>query len=182
MVREKDDFSGDILFQKYQPLLSKIASEFYTQYRVYGYDFEDFFQEASIAFQKSVFCYDEQKNIKFYTFATVCVRRRLLSFCRKISNGKKNIPFYEMVNIDECNLSDEKNSISSFLLEFEVEKYCHEAILNTDLDISSVLELKMNGFTIQEIEKLLDIPKSTVQYKFRVAKQYLQKQLSNLTL
>lgn len=182
MVREKDDFSGDILYQKYQPLLSKIAMEFYNQYRVYGYDFEDFFQEASIAFQKSVFCYDELKNIQFYTFVMVCVRRRLLSFCRKISNSKKNVPNYELVSIDETSVSDEKSDVFSFFQNIEFQKFCRDTILNTDIEVSSVFELKMNGFTIHEIEQLLNIPKSTVEYKFRVAKQYLQQLLSNSTL
>lgn len=182
MVREKDDFSGDVLYQKYQPLISKIASDYYNRFQFYGYDFEDFCQEGNIAFQKAVLCYDEFKNNKFYTFALVCIHRRLLSFCRKISNTKKNIPNFEFINIDDCVVADEKSEISSFFHNLEIDEYCHKTILNTDFDVSSVFELKKNGFTLHEIEILLDIPISSVEYRYRCAKNYLQKLISSSIL
>lgn len=182
MIREKDDFSGDVLYRKYQPLISKIASDYYNRFHFYGYDYEDFCQEGNIAFQKAVLCYDELKNNKFYTFVLVCVHRRLLSFCRKISNAKKNIPNFDLINIDDCIVADEKCNISTFFQNLEIDKYCHNTILNTDFDVSSVFELKLNGFSLREIEILLEIPISSVEYKYRCAKKYLQKLISSSIL
>ena len=48
MVRENSTDSKDILREKYQPVLKSIAKEFYKSFKYYGYEYEDFLQEAEI--------------------------------------------------------------------------------------------------------------------------------------
>ena len=64
-VREKDDFAFDIIFEKYQPIIHKIAGDYFKSYSNYGYDYQDFVQEGNIAFQKALIYYDENKNSIF---------------------------------------------------------------------------------------------------------------------
>lgn len=174
MVRENDDFSRDILFEKYQPIIHKIAGECFVRYSSYGFDYDDFVQEANIAFQKAILYFNEEKDIKFYTFVVICIRRRMMSYCRKISNDKKNISNYEVLDIDHCIVPDPKINISSLMESLELENVIKDIMWNLPIEKSSIFELKINGFTYQEISTLLDIPISSVEFKNRTAKKKLQ--------
>ena len=179
MVRENDDYSRDVLLKKYQPIIYSLASEYYSSFKSYGYDYDDFIQESSIAFLMAVLHYNEEKNNTFYTFAVLCIRRKLLSFCRKISNSSKNISVNNTIDIDEYVIPDEKSDLFSIMNGMELVDIFRQVILDLPIEISSIFELKINGFTYCEIGILLDIPSSTVEYKNRVAKNKLQNCLNN---
>ena len=66
-VRENDDNSYNDLFNKYIPIMKRLAYNYYNKYSNYGYDLEDFQQEAFIAFHSAVNNFSESKNILFYT-------------------------------------------------------------------------------------------------------------------
>ncbi len=182
MVRENDDDSRGILFQKYQPVLNNIAHEYYQRFPHYGFDFDDFIQEANIAFQRSIIHYNEKKDSSFYTFSILCVRRALLSFCRKITNSKKNISNIDLVDINDCSVSDISQDIFRYFENKEIENMMRIVILELPLEVSSIFELKLNGFTYHEIGILLDIPSSTVEFKNRTARRILMKKLRKLLL
>ena len=166
MVRENDEVSQDLLYEKYLPIIKNLASEFYQKYNSYGYDFDDFFQEALIAFQKSIINFNEEKETLFYTFTVLCIRRALLSFCRNISNKTKNVSNNNYVSIEEYDniFLDQKADI--------------ELIISLPFENSCIFELRLNGFSYREISILLDIPTSTVEFKNRSAKRKLEQLLN----
>ena len=180
MVRENDDNSKDILYDKYQPVICNIALDYYHRYSEYGSDYDDFYQEAMYAFDRAIVNYNEDKNTLLYTFIVVCVKRHLLSYVRSITNTKKNISNSQFVEIDNDITKDSKSDISSILNEKEIENICKELIYNDSLNIdeTSMLELKMNGFSFKEISILLGISASNVEFKFREIRKLLKKELS----
>ena len=111
MVREKDESSNEILYEKYNPIIRNITYEYYRKYSVYGYDYDDFLQEGYIAFQNALCKYDENKDCLFYTFVVFCLRRSLGTFCRKISTRSKNLSNTEFVNIDDYSCIDVNYSL-----------------------------------------------------------------------
>ena len=164
MVRENDCFSRDILYRKYQPILKSISKDFYQRFKDYGYEYEDFLQEANVLFEKALINYKDNQNSLFYTFVDICVKRGMMTFCRNISNTKIKIYY---TDLDQFNVKDEKNNINSFSYEYDGNKLVTEIISKLPIEYSSVLELKMNGFNYREISTLLDIPSSTVEYRIR---------------
>lgn len=178
MVRENDDFSKDLLLKKYSPIINKIALEFFNSYKNYGYEYDDFYQEAMLAFNNAVVSYDENKNTLFYTFLVLCIKRALLSFTRNISN--KNINDNLLMELNEYNLIDEKSNIEDIFKDREIQEICKEIIYNPELPIkdTSILELRMNGFTWKEISILLDSSNSSIQFRFRKIKKEVLKYLS----
>ena len=132
MVRENDEVSQDLLYEKYLPIIKNLASEFYQKYNSYGYDFDDFFQEALIAFQKSIINFNEEKETLFYTFTVLCIRRALLSFCRNISNKTKNVSNNNYVSIEEYDniFLDQKADIEMISNDYEIEKILKELIIS----------------------------------------------------
>ncbi len=175
MVREHDDLSQDLLYEKYLPIIKNIAKEFYKNYNNYGYDYDDFFQEGLIAFQKAIINYNENKNALFYTFSVLCIRRSLLTFCRNISSSKKNQIVSDFVPIDDYSglCLDAKSNIDSIVSETEIMEISRKIILELPFENSCIFELKLNGFTYREIGVLLDLPSSTVEFKNRFSKKKL---------
>ena len=176
-VQENDEDSRNIMFEKYHPILSSLAKEYYHKFSDYGYDLDDFLQEARISFYKALNSYDEKKSSLFYSFMVLCVRRGLLSFCRNISCVKKNISSRYLVHFDECFVEDEKSDISSFFHDLDFQSICKQVILSLPFDVSVVFELKLNGFSYREISVLLDIPTSSVEFRCRKARSELKYQL-----
>lgn len=178
MVRENDDLSRDLLLKKYSPIINKIALDFFNNYKNYGYEYDDFYQEAMLAFNNAVVSYNENKNTLFYTFVVVCIKRALLSFTRNISS--KNANYNLLVELNDSDLIDEKSNIEDIFKDKEIQDICMEIIYNPDLSIkdTSILELRMNGFTWKEISILLDSSNSSIQFRFRKMKNELLKYLS----
>lgn len=177
MVRENDDYSRSLLYDKYLPLLKKISYEFYSVYKRYGYDYDDFLQEAMLAFERAIIKYDDKQETLLYTFVNVCVRRSLITFCRNISNDRNNLPMDSFLDISKTSISDKVNIDEMFECK-ELEELCKKVILDLPMENSTVFELKINGFTYREIGVLLDIPSSTAEFKNRKAKSYFKKILS----
>jgi len=179
MVRENDDASSNLLFQKYSPILHSISREFYRKYSSYGYDYDDFFQESVISFYKALSSYDESKNNLFYNFVILCVRRRLSTFCRNLLVQSKNISNESLVEYDLSLIADTSINISDLYRNQEIKNIFINTIFDYPLEISSILELHFNGFSYREIASLLDIPISSVEYRSRKARNTLYTRIRN---
>lgn len=173
MVRENDEGSQDILYEKYLPVVKSIANEFYQKYGSYGYDYDDFVQEALIAFQKSIISYNENKNTLFYTFTTLCIKRTLMTFCRNITRIKNNFNNNNYIPIEEYEevLLDKSSDIDLITNEKYISEISKNVILNLAFDVGCIFELRLNGFIYREIGIILDLPISTIEYKVRIARK-----------
>ncbi len=180
MVRENDDLSRDLLYEKYIPIIKSLANEFYQKYNSYGYDFDDFVQEAMIGFQKAINSFNEDKETLFYSFVVLCIRRSLLSFCRNISNSRKNISNNNYVSVEEYEniLLDNNANIEKINDMKEIDSILKKILLDLPFENSCIFELRINGFSYREISILLDIPASSVEFKNRIAKKKCESLIS----
>lgn len=156
MVRENDDDSYDVLFQKYIPIIKKIAMNYYQNYSSYGYDLDDFIQEGYLAFQSAVLHYNENKDALFYTFLVLCLHRCFISFCKKISCDKKNINQDYLIPIDSVFLADDY-SLENSLFNNELIHMIWDIVYSNPFESICVFELRWNHFTYHEIQILLGI-------------------------
>ena len=179
MVKEKE-IDKDLLFYKYRPLIDRIVNKYYQCINYSFVDREDLVQEGFVALDNAINAYNDNASL-FYTFASICITRHILTYIKRISKAK------DLYNNTYSYDNDlwEKN----YLEVLESNKaYPHEEILNTDyLDImrnikyemsllqSSVFELRFNGFKIKEIAELLDITINNVNSIIRRIKIHLNK-------
>jgi RNA polymerase sigma factor (sigma-70 family) len=174
MVRENDDNSKSIMMNKYTPIIRKIASEYYQKYSNFGYEFDDFLQEAQYSFYQALSTYNEEKNSLFYTYVVMLIRRKLSSFCRKIS-GKRASSFYrDCVSFDNDDYEDIQSNIDYIYHNLNFQDIVHDVILSSSFLSGVILELRYNNFTFREISTLLDIPLTTTEYLGRKAKEQLE--------
>lgn len=171
MVRENDEDAKSIIWKKYTPIIRRIAYEYYQKYSNYGYEFDDFLQEAQLSFYQALSRYNEDKNTLFYTFINMCIRNRLSSFCRAITNKKNNDTLLNSVSINDDNYEDVKSNINSIYSEQDFQKIIKNIIYSSSFLSGVIIELRYNDFTLREISTLLDIPLTTVDYWCRKARK-----------
>lgn len=179
MIRENDDFSQNILYEKYQPIIKKFATDFYIRYKSSGYDYEDFLQEATIGFQKALFSFDDTRENLFYSFAVLCIQRRLLSFCRMFMSDKYKNVFFDTISIDDISCIDNRNNMDSIFDEKEMEKILKSIIFDLSWEEGIVFELRLNGFQYLEISKLLDISCRKVGVILKSVRNVVRKRIHN---
>lgn len=170
MISESDDEARSIIFKKYTPIIKSLASKYLFSVKNKGIDFDDLFQEGIIALNKAISTYSEENGVLFYTYASVCIERHLITFCKRTDN-KKNYALNNSYFDDEYySVKDPTSFVDKFIDESIVEEeflFCKNMF---DIKFSSVFELRYNGFTYKEISKLLDLPISTIDgriYKMR---------------
>ena len=176
MVREKDDTSYGTLFHKYLPIIKRIASDYYKSYCDYGYDLDDFVQEGYLGFQNAILSYDEHKDVLFYTFVSLCIKRRILTFCKRITCDKKNIRNTELVDCDTVPIEDSTIHIEYDSLCREMVSEIWDVVYSFSLEYTCVFELRFNHFQYQEIESLLDIPVRRAEFMMRRMIQKIRKE------
>ena len=179
MVQENDEDSTNLLVKKYSPIILKICNEYHHRYYGYGYEFDDFYQEALSAFYRAIHTYDSIKGVLFYTYVSACIRKALSSFSRKVCNNKKRDIFNtDISELEYCIEDVRENPINRESFK-GLENIVKDYIYSLSIDVGAIIELKINGFTYKEISELLDIPMSSVEFKSRRARKILRSKVKS---
>ena len=174
-VKENDEFSESIIFKKYDPIIRRLSNDYYMNYSKYGLDREDFYQEALLAFSRALVSYNDQINCKFYTFVIICIKRKLISLCRNISNSNKNLSNDYLDDIDSYEISDIKSNTNSLIDFLEFENIIKNSMYDFSFENICIFELKYNNFTYEEISLLLDMPLRNIEYRYRKLKRIINR-------
>lgn len=136
---------------------------------IYGFEYDDLYQEGCILLCKAAENYDPQKNVLFSTYAQTVVANGLKTYCRLLCNKQKHmitVPFYST------------NENVMFLSEFSADDMMDSVI--SEIDISNLLyplkqqytgvvlkgikaiELKAKGYSGAEIAKMYGVKPNLV--------------------
>lgn len=180
---EENENARDLLFEKYRPVVIKIASHYKEQAKICGLEMEDLIQEGYLGLYGAIKNYNSNNNTLFYTYAYVSIRSKILNSITSRSNDKHKCLnqslslFQPLICMKDNILMDfieDKNELSP---DFKVEEKQFENLIedflfSLEFPESLVFELKMNGFKNKDISELLDIPsKNVCNILFRTRKQ-----------
>lgn len=166
-----NEMATEFLFEKYKPLIVNIALKAYRKNKLSGVDSNDLIQEGMIGLSVAINTFNDNKEASFYTFARLCIIRRITSSL--ISNRRqKHQLLNESVSVEkmaddpkanEYILVDNDSNPENVLISVENTKELMRKI-ETELTgfESEVFELKMAGFTNSEISEILDRDKKSV--------------------
>lgn len=104
------------IFEKYKKFILLRNKSYFLN----GADREDLLQEGMIGLLKAIRAYDEDKNTSFNTFASLCIKRQIITAIKNYNSGKNKIlnlatnGFYEG---EESNISYEKKSLNFYTPE-----------------------------------------------------------------
>ena len=130
-------------------------------------------QEATIALYNAIKTYNPQKA-SFSTFATLCIKRAVIAFARKIG-AQKNIPDELVSSLDNAEISD---NITPEALFIEKEDY-DTLTQNIRVELSKmeyeVLQLFLSGMLYSEIAEVLGITEKAVDNALSRIRKKLKK-------
>lgn len=183
LVEEQNEDAREILFQKYKPIILKLAYQYQNEARLYGLEVDDIIQEAYLGLYQAIQTYDSNNNVLFYTYAMISIRSKILNcLTMKKADKHKHLNqgislFHPLSMVEDGSLIDileDKKALLPHLMveEKELKVVIHNFLLTLDFLSACVFELKMNGFQNQDIMKLLDVSlKSVSNILFRVRKK-----------
>lgn len=173
LVSENNEDAHDLFFEKYDNLIRMKCSKYKTFIESKGFEFNDLFQEGRLGLTQALNDYNENKNVKFYTFANLCIDRQIASFLKHVARDKNKIlnesisldsttnsvgrPLTDLI-LDDKNIDPEKSFIE---LEEQDELYkkIEDKLTQSEQD---VFDLRIQGFTYKEIAQLLNITEKSV--------------------
>ncbi len=171
MIRENDDDYRKIMLNKYYPLIISEATKFKNHYKYISVDMNDLIEEGTISLNTAIDSYDDRFNVKFSSYFIYILKRKYISYFRKLITNKNH---YNYTSIDEVDYSikysndDTLDSLNDMIYRdtyFEIK----DSLSFTN---SCILELMHNGFSALEIGKLLDLPISNVHSReYRIRKK-----------
>ena len=158
-------------FRKLLHICAYIPKETLDEASKQGYEKEDLYQEAVIAFLRALHSFDESRGAGFYTYASSCIKNHLLSLLRS-GRRQKSAAMVDYVSIEEAEMIPDRDPETDW-----IEK---EELYDTKMRIFSVLSdfekdvlrYYLNGFSYKEIgEKLKKSEKSVGNALSRVRKK-----------
>lgn len=173
LVSENNEEAKDMFYEKYRPIIEIKARKYKNFVELRGYDLNDLIQEGMMGLSQAIRDYSYQKNVKFNSFANLCIDRQLSSFIRNIDREKHKLlnssvsidtttnsigrPLIDLV-LDGKNLDPEKSFIQ---IEEESELYTKikEKLTETE---NEVFDLRIQGFSYKEIASILNITEKSV--------------------
>ncbi len=151
-IKQGDDAAMDYMLKKYGTLVKR---EIRTVY-IIGAETEDLAQEGMIGLFKAIRDYDAGKDAKFFSFATLCVRRQIRTAITT-SNRKKHKPLNTYISI----YTEDNEYGATMLDDMEAERdgdNPEDVILKREqwITLADMINTKLSKFERQVISLYLE--------------------------
>lgn len=181
LIAENSEDANNILFKKYEPLITSTAKRIMKYLDGTGIELNDVIQEGMIGLNNAVKTFAEAKDTLFFTYAKTCIKRKMIDLI-VASNRQKNqalnnyISFDREGEIDLSYLAKDVNSNPENMLikaenESEIMDFANKEFSTIELE---VFKLRINGFNYKEISEILDITTKQVDNSLQRIKNKLK--------
>ena len=175
LVKENDDIDYAILYEKYRPLVYKIALKYKSIFKTFGYELDDLMQIGYMSLFNAIKHFESDISL-FYTYSLNVIEYGIINEIRKNNTNKRKV-LNDSISYDvlvpNSNLSyieiipDTKENI------YDINDNYEELIVfkNTlPFMVSCIFELKYEGFSDEEIALLLEISLKEVRKGIKLIK------------
>jgi RNA polymerase sporulation-specific sigma factor len=152
----------DILYAKYKHSVEIKAKKYLRYGKSRGLDLNDLIQEGLIGLSEAIRDFKTQKEVKFSTFANMCIERQINSAITKANRAKHRL-LNESLSLDDKGTEDDKSLIetiydpkesdpSDYLVDLENRQEFYDKLNDelTPLEME-VLSLRLKNFDYKEI-------------------------------
>ena len=167
-IYEGNEEANNIILEKYDPLISSIATKMLKYCRNSGLDYNDLRQEGFIGFNYAISHFTEEKNTVFYTYVKKCIERRMISTVIS-SNRLKHKFLNEAISFDndsnmlDKTLKDDLNNPEFIVENIELEENLIKNVKRKLTDYEEqVFELMIADFNYREIAEILEKDKKAI--------------------
>jgi len=158
LAQERNEEAINLIYQKYKPIIVKKSKNAIVLVSHHGIDINDIMQEGFIGLDEAIKNYSQNTEATFYTFAMLCVDRQISNYVRKMTSGKDKI-LNEAVTINdnlEKTVSDGINIEEYFIGKDSRKNKAKEIREQLTEFEKQVFDLKLRGFSFEEISKSLN--------------------------
>lgn len=186
LISESSEDATNLLYEKYKEIADLKIKKYLKYGSIRGLDYNDLFQEGMIGLSEAIRDFRNEKDVKFSTFANLCIERQIHSALKKAGRMKHKFLNESMsldVGEDENDrpwiesLFDKKEKDPSEILEqLENSDALQQRIREELTDFEQqVLELKLGNFDYKEIAELLGKSYKSVDSAMQRIKMKLKK-------
>ena len=124
-------------------------------------DKDDLYQEGLIGLLSAIYSFRSDKNTSFRTYASVCISNNIM-FAIRTANSKKNVPFGNLLSIEEAVIPATESVEDSFISNENLEDLY--SFINRELSPLelSVVRLFLQDKSYKEISEKLGISAKSV--------------------
>ena len=144
------------LYDKYSPFIKSVVSKMVKYCKNTGLEENDLYQEGMLGLTNAIKNYDENMDNKFYTYAKICIEKKIISAI-VASKRMKHRAMNESIFIEDTDNSIFKiDGPEEMIIDIENETEMLNKIRNglTDFE-DQVLLLKIGGLINKEIAENL---------------------------
>ncbi len=145
------------LYDKYSPFIKSVVSKMVKYCKNTGLEENDLYQEGMLGLTNAIKNYDENMDNKFYTYAKICIEKKIISAI-VASKRMKHRAMNESIFIEDTDNNIFKiDGPEEMIIDIENETEMLNKIRNglTDFE-DQVLLLKIGGLKNKEIADVLD--------------------------
>lgn len=180
---EEDDDAKELLFDKYRPIVLKMASKYRMEGKKIGLEVDDLIQEGYMGLVSAIKNYNPDDKTLFYTYALISIKSKIVN-CLRSNSCKKHYCLNQSISLSKPVVSDRDLTLSDFIIdnnsvvpdsivqERELTGLVKDYLYALDFDMAAIMELMINGFSSIDIARLLDLSNKNVSNNiFRIRKK-----------
>lgn len=175
LANENDSLAFSTLTEKYIPI-SKYHASLFSDCEV---EKEDLTQEGMIGFLSAVFTYKSGMTVSFGTYASRCIKNRIVS-CVRLSRSKKRVPQNLLVPIENCDeaLQAEQSPENELISKAEANRI--SLLISKELTPKEqqIFRLFLSGMSYGEIAEKTGSSKKSVDGTLQRIRKKLRRKLS----
>ena len=156
-----------VIIEHYMPVIISNAKTYIPSLYI-----DDAVQEATIALYSAIKTYNPEKS-SFNTFASLCIKRAITSFARKIG-AQKNVPDDMLSSLEDAEISDEITPEAIVIAKEDYDNLTQNIRLELSAMEYEVLQLFLSGLSYVDIatnlkmtEKAVDNALSRIRKKLK---------------
>lgn len=166
LVCEQNEEAYEILYNKYKPIVELKAKKYLKYAATKGLDYNDLIQEGMIGLSEAINDFKVQKDVKFSTFASLCIDRQISSAVLA-ANRKKHMVLNDSISLDDKVINNTKSLLeiifdkkdsdpSEYIVSLETETETYNMIMKELTPFEKeVFDLKLKNFSYKEITEIL---------------------------
>lgn len=179
LAQEGNEDAINLLYQKYKPIIVKKSKNAIVFATHHGIDINDIMQEGFIGFEEAIRNFSQDETATFYTFALLCVDRKITNYLRK-TTGSKGRVLNDAVTIDDTleKVLDDGTNIEDTIIGMDNHSELTIVIRKMLTDFErKVFDLKLKDYSIDEIAKILNKDVKSIYNTFQRIKAKIKKKI-----
>ena len=172
-VRNGDEEAFKMLLENHRKMIYKLIYSSTLETGDYAVDMDEIFQEASLILYQAVFTFEEDKKVKFSSYAYLVMKRRI----KNVLRGYYRIYSEEPISIDSHEHQDYFLSLAvkedpiGYHKEQEFRQRLNLFVDGLSGEDKQILELRGEELSYKEISDLLHISTKKIDNRLRILRK-----------